>query len=367
MSETRTCANCGARSSPFIPRMRVGDELWCTPCASNNSFRRTTKANPQTQRMMQLIAAGWTGEDVIRHELGRQKVHNIYVNGDHAGAMCPEHLRMHRSRSDFASGLAAQVGLNHRYPTIQTSPEHEGRCDECSQVQSTQNPALPWEHRRNPGSLPPHEDRQPTPHHEGDDEGEGYQRGRWPYRPLSPNRTERHTPVVPAIQSLNMRIAVPVPQEGRPFPGIRVQAHDSGDGETIFHCPMCGSGQVIARSDGTVECEFCQTAFTVQIQPQMPAFPQTIDGVPVDVPGMPAGGANANVPSGDPMGDPEEEPPEDAEDESDMPAFLKGSLLLRTIHGDVLDSPQYLRHLALTHANDSNAVLAQIRDENGRG
>jgi hypothetical protein len=50
-----------------------------------------------------------------------------------------------------------------------------------------------------------------------------------------------------------------------------------------------------------------------------------------------------------------------------MPAFLKGSLLLRTIHGDVLDSPQYLRHLALTHANDSNAVLAQIRDENGRG
>jgi hypothetical protein len=64
-------------------------------------------------------------------------------------------------------------------------------------------------------------------------------------------------------------------------------AHDSGDGETIYHCPFCGSGQVIARSDGTVECEFCHTAFTVQVQPEMPAFPQTINGMPVDVPGMP--------------------------------------------------------------------------------
>jgi hypothetical protein len=38
---------------------------------------------------------------------------------------------------------------------------------------------------------------------------------------------------------------------------MQKQAHDSGDGETIYHCPFCGSGQVIARSDKTIECEFC--------------------------------------------------------------------------------------------------------------
>lgn len=64
-------------------------------------------------------------------------------------------------------------------------------------------------------------------------------------------------------------------------------AHDSGDGETIYHCPFCGSGQVIARSDRTIECQFCHVCFTVQVQPQYSAFPQTVNGVPVEVPGMP--------------------------------------------------------------------------------
>lgn len=70
---------------------------------------------------------------------------------------------------------------------------------------------------------------------------------------------------------------------------IQVIAHDSGDGQTIYHCPFCGSGNVIGRGDGTVECGYCHNAFTVQVQPQHPNMPQTnpATGDPMPVPGMP--------------------------------------------------------------------------------
>lgn len=166
-------------------------------------------------------------------------------------------------------------------------------------------------------------------------------------------------------------------------------AHDSGDGATIFHCPFCGSGQVIARSDRTTECEYCHTCFTVQVQPQFPSFPQTIDGMPMQVPGMPGqiGGPPA-APGQDPMaqgmppgedgaddgnpfgddegGDPgEEEPPDD---DSGAPPFAKGSSLrtgLRTATGAVLDFDHYVRHLAIkyTDPQELDAVLHQIREE----
>lgn len=203
---------------------------------------------------------------------------------------------------------------------------------------------------------------------------------------------------MPKLNTLNSLPLTALLPDGRIAIALRVgngrickNAHDSGDGETIFHCPMCGSGQVIARNDGSVECEFCTTAFTVQVQPQMPAFPQTIDGQPVDVPGMPNGGRDANVPPGtapvggdDPM-DPDVDPsdpdaaqvppgedgdPQDADDDGgdDKPAFLKGSALLyRTASGRVLNETQYVRHLAITHANDPAKVLAKIRAENTRG
>lgn len=67
----------------------------------------------------------------------------------------------------------------------------------------------------------------------------------------------------------------------------RKVAHDSGDGETIYHCPFCGGGQVTGRSDGTVECGYCQKFFTVQVQPTHPGTPQTIDGQPYENPEMP--------------------------------------------------------------------------------
>lgn len=163
-------------------------------------------------------------------------------------------------------------------------------------------------------------------------------------------------------------------------------AHDSGDGATIFHCPFCGSGQVIARSDRTTECEYCHTCFTVQVQPQFPAFPQTIDGMPMQVPGMPGQiGGPPGVPGTDPMaqGIPGEDPmadgeddgnpfggdeedggaPEDEEPADDAPPFAKGSML-RTASGALLDFDYYVRHLAIkyTDPQERDAVLHRIRE-----
>jgi hypothetical protein len=174
------------------------------------------------------------------------------------------------------------------------------------------------------------------------------------------------------------------PRGSRRKASVQKQAHDSGDGATIFHCPFCGSGQVIARSDRSTECEYCHTCFTVQVQPQFPAFPQTIDGMPMQVPGMPGqiGGPPAAPqpgmdPSMDPMGggapmDPDagaggfpgadggddEEDPEDGG--GDAPPFAKGSML-KTASGANLEWDNYLKHLAIKYADDKDAVIERVR------
>lgn len=176
---------------------------------------------------------------------------------------------------------------------------------------------------------------------------------------------------------------MPWPQDQRQRTSVRKTAHDSGDGATIFHCPFCGSGQVIARSDRSTECEYCHTCFTVQVQPQFPAFPQTIDGMPMQVPGMPGqiGGppaapdpmAGGMDPSMDPMGggDPMAEDadgdglPDDSEGEEsdsgdDAPPWAKNSML-RTASGAALNWDSYLKHLAIKYADDKDTVIERVR------
>jgi len=102
-----------------------------------------------------------------------------------------------------------------------------------------------------------------------------------------------------------------------------VVAHQSGDGVTIAHCPFCGSGQVIGRSDGNTECSFCNQAFLVRVQPMFSAFPQSIDGMPVQIPGMPP----PAMPGMPPGADPNAMPPgaEGEEDGGDAPPFGQDS------------------------------------------
>lgn len=150
---------------------------------------------------------------------------------------------------------------------------------------------------------------------------------------------------------------------------LHVLGHDSGDGETIYHCPFCGGGQVIARSDGTTECGFCDSVFTVQVQPKYPAMPQTINGVPQEMPGMPGtpGQPGAAQEPAQPDAGPSEvfEPPE-----AQVPSFqppdgaVAASLRERmyvTGKGVALSEEAYLRHLAIYFAEDREAVIAQVR------
>jgi uncharacterized Zn finger protein (UPF0148 family) len=167
-------------------------------------------------------------------------------------------------------------------------------------------------------------------------------------------------------------------------PSIVRIAHDSGDGETLFHCPFCGSGQIVARSDGAVDCDFCNTAFTVQVQPQMPAFPQTINGVPIDVPGMPKGGEDADVPpdeaaaagyppgagGSDPNGmeDPSADPSTDTdagddEESGPQPPPFATNARLRTTAGREVPFHSFVASLALEFTHDRYATLQRARTE----
>jgi hypothetical protein len=159
------------------------------------------------------------------------------------------------------------------------------------------------------------------------------------------------------------------------------EAHDSGDGETIYHCPFCGSGQVLGRSDGTATCDFCDTAFTVQVQPDRSSQPQTIDGQPVDMPGMPHGGDQPPVDPNAPLDDPGAPKPPNAPLSVDgapdapaapkppgkQPPWLKGAArYYMTADQVALEEDAYLRHLAIKFADDRLSVIATVREENER-
>jgi hypothetical protein len=85
--------------------------------------------------------------------------------------------------------------------------------------------------------------------------------------------------------------------------GVRL-AHDPGDPLITSHCPFCGSGQVVGRSDGTIMCDFCGQAYIVRVQPAFPGMPQMPNGpgAPSDI-GPDGGvvGPDALGPDGMPM------------------------------------------------------------------
>jgi ribosomal protein L37AE/L43A len=183
--------------------------------------------------------------------------------------------------------------------------------------------------------------------------------------------------------------------------GLSVVAHDSGDNAVINHCPFCGSGGVIGRSDGTASCEFCHSAFTVQVQPSHPFMPQTVDGQPQQIPGMPGdvpeeiggptdptveettdevaadplGGADATVPSNGPVRPgqpPSKQPPEGGQPKKpgggNQPPWLKNKKsskqAFRTAEGRTLDAEDYIARLALEHADERESVLDVVRIRN---
>ncbi len=148
---------------------------------------------------------------------------------------------------------------------------------------------------------------------------------------------------------------------------LRALAHESEDDMSAPHCPWCGSGQTVATSDGSINCGYCQRTYTVRLQPEYPAMPQTVDGQPYPPgqPGADPGAPGDEVPGQLPAGEVDPTQPGDGEappdDESDdVPDFLKGSSF-RTAAGDELSVAQYLRHLAVVESGYDEAVLEQVR------
>lgn len=194
---------------------------------------------------------------------------------------------------------------------------------------------------------------------------------------------------------------------------VRV-AHDPGDPQITSHCPFCGSGQIVGRSDGTIGCDFCGMNYIVRVQPAFPGMPQApgMGGAPTDVgpemmdPGMegevgpdgmpidpamegeeggfpPEDGEEGFPPGGEEDPGAEEEdgfPPDDGGEEDDAPpkkskpkdkgkggkSKSKKEGSYRTLAGDQLDEDAYVRHLAVLHSGGDPAVIAAIRAEAGR-
>lgn len=393
----RYCENgsCGVRMSPMWPRKRMPNgELWCPGCALNHGRRLSAEAGVDGL-IVNATTPTWGAEEAIRFDLGRQRVHLVTERADaKPRPMCEYHAELARQRAGLTSEIAYGTGLRDEgQPSpFRISPgTSEGRCGECVRQQA----GTPWAARARPRHAPP-ERQEATPLPESE-----LHRPGWPYRPRM--TYERSVPVdtklppslnsvsdkwgVPVKSSRLGRIAVRQGQGGIALdapstqrlahflawdqPDIIKLAHDSGDSQTVFHCPFCGSGQVIARSDGTTECEFCHSAFTVQVQPEFPAFPQTIDGVPVNVPGMPSNTeAGAPLPGTDDESDmppgadgEQEDEGNPAEGEDNEPAFLKGGF--RTATGVMLNADSYLRHLAIACSPHPATTLDRIRERRG--
>lgn len=174
-------------------------------------------------------------------------------------------------------------------------------------------------------------------------------------------------------------------------------AHDPGDPLVTSHCPFCGSGQVVGRSDGTIGCDFCGQNYIVRVQPAFPGMPQMPmgPGAPSDVgpdgglvdpamigpDGMPAdeGGPlpGEDAESGDgPQDDAADGGSEDDDTGSGPPekddspkkgkSKKESARRYRGLEGQRLTEEQLLRHVAVRVSGADPRVLAVLRAEGRR-
>lgn len=151
---------------------------------------------------------------------------------------------------------------------------------------------------------------------------------------------------------------------GKIVPWRRVTAHDGGDGKVVRHCFSCGSGGVVGRSDGSVECTICETVFTVQVQPANPFSPQTVNGEPVHIPGMPE---ESEVTPATAVAPPEEgTPAAPGTPGAIVPTISDDDMDFMTAEGHRLDAEHYAQYLALGVTPDPDRTLAMVRQANLR-
>ena len=166
-------------------------------------------------------------------------------------------------------------------------------------------------------------------------------------------------------------------------------AHGNMDGVTVFHCPFCGSGQVV-NSGTSIECTFCHSSFTVLVQPQFPMMPQTVDGQPYTPGQQPGNDPTTPAPAAAPGGEDDEgsfggdqlseKLPDDSsgdaaggddsgnpfakKDDSDKPPAPKESAVHAayiTEEGVVLSESAYMAHLAIKFTAHRAETLAEVK------
>jgi hypothetical protein len=178
----------------------------------------------------------------------------------------------------------------------------------------------------------------------------------------------------------------------------RRTAHDPGDPLVTSHCPFCGSGQVVGRSDGTIGCDFCGQAYIVRVQPAFPGMPQMPngpgapsdvgpdgglvdpamigpDGMPADGGGPPPGmdddggdGPPGAAGGGDESGAPPGGDSKENDSGSGPPPKGKGgkpkkesALRYRGVQGQPLTERQLVRHIAVVASGRDPRVMELLR------
>lgn len=173
----------------------------------------------------------------------------------------------------------------------------------------------------------------------------------------STERMDRLDQQLRTIAELNIEVA----RRFAPVASMMREAHYSTDPTRVNHCVFCGSGALVARSDGGVDCNLCQRSFTVMEQPMYSNMPSTEQGAGINVtpndplmnepgfeapPGQP--GVAPPAQPGDSTGDGEveadiAEPVEVIEDEPEEEPLM----LLRSRSGVLLDEDDFVMHHAI--------------------
>lgn len=148
---------------------------------------------------------------------------------------------------------------------------------------------------------------------------------------------------------------------------IERTGHIYADDSVVGHCVFCGSGDVVGRSDDTVECQLCHRAFVVMEQPLYADTPAP------DYQGMQIDGTGLEDPTADPVDEaPAFAPPPGADAEAEGDPAVPGqpkaevpgtespfekkesSMLFRTAKGHQLGRDDFVRHVAITFTRAAN-------------
>lgn len=142
---------------------------------------------------------------------------------------------------------------------------------------------------------------------------------------------------------------------------IRTEGHVYSDESVIGHCVFCGSGDVVGRSDGSVECQLCHRGFVVMEQPLHAAQPapdyqsMAIDGTGLNdtTASDPIEEAPAFAPPPQPTAPTPQaqQPPQDDQ----QPPPKTSALRYRTASGHPLSREDFVRHVAIRFTRAANA------------